>query len=217
MAILIPSILTKSPDEVHEKLDFLAEIPEISAAQIDFADGRFVPNELATPKDIGVLGTRLELEAHLMVQKPQAYFHDLEYMGVEIVFIHFESFHSHHEVETALRNMKYMGFRCGLAVNPLTDIDVFDRFLDHLDELLVMGVNPGFQGQPFVPETLDRVSLLRKKYPDAIIEVDGGVKLDNIATVVAHGASKVNVGSGIWLTPDPKETVYKLLEKLKSK
>lgn len=215
MTILVPSILTKDPEEVHEKLRFLESIPELSVVQIDFADGKFVPNELCYPKDIGRLETRLEIEAHLMVRNPQAYFHDLEAMGAKTVFIHYESFHSNHELETALANARHTRLRRGLAINPQTEVGIFSNFINQIEETLIMGVNPGFQGAAFIPETLERCASLRVMYPDAIIEVDGGVKLNNIETLVAAGASKVNVGSGIWQTPDHKKTIRELLNKLK--
>jgi len=80
---------------------------------------------------------------------------------------------------------------------------------------LVMGVNPGLQGQAFIPETMERVQVLRGKHADVIIEVDGGVKLENVGSLVAHGANKLNVGSGIWQTPNPEKTIRELIAKLK--
>ncbi len=216
MAKLIPSILTKDPEEIHEKIRFLEQIPELAEIQIDFADGKFVSNELAYPRDIGKLDTRLALEAHLMVQRPQDYFHDLEFLGVQTVFLHHESFHSNEQVGIALRNLRHLGFRCGLAVNPSTEIAVFDQFVDHLDEALLMGVYPGLQGQEFIAETLERVAALRKRHPNVIIEVDGGIKLFNVESIVGYGADKVNVGSGIWQTPDPKKTISEFLRLLRS-
>ncbi len=215
MAKLIPSILTKSADEVLEKIIFLESIPELTDAQIDFADGKFVANTLVQPKDIGPLKTRLNLEAHLMTHEPQKYFHDLETMGMSLVFIHYESFKSNEDILTAIRNAKTLGLRCGLAANPNTPIEIFDWFAEKFDEALLMGVHPGLQGQKFIPQTLERIKTLRERHNRAIIEVDGGVKLDNVETLIAYGADKVNVGSGIWQTPDARETIYSFLKKLK--
>lgn len=215
MAILIPSILSKDPEEIRGRLEFLESIPEIKFAQLDFADGKFVPNALPEPKEIGELETRIELEAHLMVVDPGRYLHDLEALGVKTVFMHYESFLTHEALQTTLENARQMGFIVGLALNPQTDIYIFDYFDKYIDEALIMGVNPGFQGQPFIPETLDRVRDLEKRHGAVIIEVDGGVKLANIESIVAHGADKVNVGSGIWQSQDPRETIEKFLEKLK--
>lgn len=215
MAILIPSILARDAGEVHEKLKLLESIPELQAAQIDFADGKFVPNELPKPAEIMKLETRLTLEAHLMVFDPQHYLHDLEAIGVKIIFIHYESFHNHEELMNTLKNANQMGFRVGLALNPNTEVAVYDAFSEAAEEVILMGVNPGFQGQEFISKTLDRLQELRQKHKGVIIEVDGGVKLDNVQAIVAHGADKVNVGSAIWQTPDPKQTIKKFIELLK--
>ncbi|MBI4050228.1 MAG: hypothetical protein HY398_02145 [Candidatus Doudnabacteria bacterium] len=215
MAILVPSILSKDPEEIRGRLEFLETIPEVRAVQLDFADGKFVPNSLPAPREIGELETKLELEAHLMVMEPQRYLHDLEALGVKTAFIHYESFYTHEALQNTLENARQMGLLVGLAINPQTDIYIFDYFDQYVDEALLMGVNPGFQGQAFIPETLARAHNLEKKHGHVIIEVDGGVKLENVEAIVAHGADKVNVGSGIWQSPDPKATIYKFLEKLK--
>lgn len=216
MAKLVPSILTRSPDEILEKIKFLESFPELRQVQIDFADGVFVANQLAAPNEIGPLKTRLEVEAHLMVAEPQKYFHDLEMMGAKLIFIHFESFRSNEAALTALRNIKSLGLLRGLAINPNSPIDIFDSFIGEIDEALIMGVNPGLQGQKFIPNTYEKVRALRDSHKSVIIEVDGGVKLENIAMLAAYGADKVNVGSGIWQTPDARETIKQFLSKLKN-
>ena len=215
MATLTPSILSRDPEDILEKIKIVENVPELSEAQIDFADGQFVPNMTVLPSALPKISTRLRLEAHLMVWNPEKYFHALEALGFSTVYIHYESFHSRQILQNALGNAKHMGFRVGLAINPQTDISVLDGFIDEVDEVMLMGVNPGYQGQKFIPETLDRLQSLRKKHDRVIIEVDGGVKADNIASIVAHGANKPNVGSGIWQTPDPKQTIRELLKKIK--
>ena len=212
---LVPSILTKNSDEVYEKIDFLSAIPEVTTAQIDFADGKFVPNELVNPRALRKFDTRLKLEAHLMTQAPAHYFESLAHLGFRTVFIHYESFRSKEEVGAALQNARHAGLSSGLAVSPSTGVEVFDWLEGVYDEALVMGANPGLQGQAFIPETTERVQILRGKHPDVIIEVDGGVKLENVGSLVAHGANKLNVGSGIWQTPNPEKTIRELIAKLK--
>lgn len=215
MAILVPSILTKDAEELKEKVKFLESFDELQVVQLDFADGKFVPNELVYPKEVEVFATRLALEAHLMMVSPQHYFHDLEILGIKTVFVHYESFRHVDEVKVALKNAREMGFRPGLALNPNTDIKVFDWFVQEIEEALLLGVNPGFQGAKFIPQTLERLQALRKRHEKLIIEVDGGVKLGNLESLVAHGADKVNVGSGIWQTPNPQKTIEDFLAKLK--
>ncbi len=215
MAILVPAILTKDPEEVFRKLKFLESLPEITDVQIDFEDGKFVNNDTVLPRALGPLATRLRVEAHLMVQEPQQYFHDLEAMGAKFLFLHYESFPEEGKLLTAVRNAQIMGFECGVALNPETELTVVDRLAGKIDGILLMSVNPGWQGQEFLPETFDRLQILRKAHENAIIEVDGGMKLENFGRVVASGANRIVVGSGIWKTPDPKQTIHDFLSRIK--
>lgn len=215
MAVLIPAILSKSPEEIEEKIKFLESIPEIEEVQIDFADGKFVPNATAMPREISGLQTGLFIEAHLMTQAPQNYFHDLELLRTRTLLLHYESFISVAALSAALNNAKTLGMGAGVAINPQTEISALGPLAADLDMVLIMGVVPGFQGQQFIPETLDRIAELRKKHPKMIIEVDGGVKLENFQSMVAHGADRIVVGSAIWQTKDPKAAIYEFLKKLK--
>lgn len=211
MPTLVPAILTRDPSEVEEKIRYLESVPEITEVQIDFADGKFVPNTTAMPKEVNALDTHLYLEAHLMVQAPQHYFHDLELLRPRTVIIHYESYHDLGHLFAALKNIKALGMGAGVAINPRTEVSVLDKLAGDIDIALVMGVTPGFQGQEFLAETLDRVQNLRKKHPQMIIEVDGGVKLENFEALVAHGADRIVVGSGIWQNKDPKQTIKQFL------
>ena len=215
MAILIPAILTKDGDEVEEKIRFLEGIPEITEVHIDFEDGRFVPNDTVMPQALFGLKTRLKIDAHMMVERPQHYFHDLQHLGVSQVDIHYESFKSTDEVLTAVANLKALKLTPAVVINPQTDIAVFDQLATGLEIIFLMSVHPGFQGRPFLPQVLDHSLILRKKFPNAIIQMDGGINSSNIQTVRSHGAERIVVGSGIWHNPDVKKTIYELLEKIK--
>jgi ribulose-phosphate 3-epimerase len=118
-------------------------------------------------------------------------------------------------VLNAAANLKALNIKPAVVLNPETDIAVFDQLAPEIEIFFLMSVHPGFQGRPFLPQTLDHALALRKKFPSAIIQMDGGINRDNIQTVRAHGASRIVVGSGIWHYPDPKQTIYELLEKLK--
>ena len=215
MAQLIPAILTKDPEEVREKLHFLESIPQIQEVQVDFEDGQFVENTTIMPKDIWGMDSRLQIEAHMMVAFPQAYFHDLEILKSRRVILHYESFSNVSDLVVSLGNAKAMGFEPGVAINPQTNISAFDGLKEHVDLFLLMCVEPGFQGRQFIPDSLDKLAALRATHKDAIIEVDGGINLDNVGNVVARGADRVVAGSGIWQTPDAKQTIQKFLEILK--
>jgi len=212
MPVLVPAILTREASEVGEQLSFLESFPEIRDVQIDFADGDFVPNRTVFPEEIAKPREKFRIEAHMMVYRPQQHLSDLEELGVQSVIVHHESFRDHDRLESTLRNIKTLGMKAGLAVNPNTEIAVFNQFIDFIDLALIMGVNPGFQGQEFIPETAERLKVLRGTYPDAIIEVDGGVKLENVGEIVGLGIDRVVVGSGIWVTPDPGKTIREFLK-----
>jgi len=212
MAKLIPAILSKDPVHIDEQLSFLGSFPEITDVQIDFADGGFVPNETALPGQLFEIPKKLKIEAHMMTFNPQKYLHDLEELGVDLVIVHYECFRSREQIESTLRNIKSLGMKCGLAANPQTELDVFDAFINRLDLALILGVNPGFQGQPFIQDTYERLNTLRRRHRDAIIEVDGGVKLENFGEILGTGIDRIVVGSGIWVTPDPGKTIREFLE-----
>ncbi len=215
MAELIPAILSKEPSEVEEKIRFLEAIPEITEVHIDFEDGRFVPNDTVLPKDLFGIKTRLAIDAHMMVASPQDYFQDLQHLGVTSVDIHFESFVGFAELLNAVSNLRALKMKAGVVVNPETDVEVFNSLFPQIDVAFVMSVYPGFQGKPFLPQSLDRIAVLRKNHPDAIIQIDGGISRNNIEAAKTHGADRIVVGSGIWQNLDVKKTIYELLEKVK--
>lgn len=211
MAVLIPAILSKEVSEVEEKIRFLESIPEIAEVHLDFEDGEFVPNDTVSPKDLFNIKTRLVIDAHMMVVSPQIYFHDLQHLGVDTADIHFESFNSFAELLNAVSNLHTLEMKAAVVINPETDIEIFKTLVPEIDVVFLMSVYPGFQGKPFLPASLDRSAALRKSYPNAIIQIDGGINLGNIEAARAHGANRIVVGSGIWHNLDAKKTIYELL------
>ncbi len=216
MAKLVPAILTRDPEEVYEKIKLLESIPEVTDIQVDFEDGKFVDNLTILPHDLDPVETQLKIEAHLMVQNPQHYFHQLEHLGFWSVTFHYESFSKVSDLETAIRNAKTLGLEVGVAINPETEISAIDKLVTDVDFCLLMSVHPGLQGQKFVREALGRLKTLRRKHPKLMIEIDGGVNVDNFETILAFGADRIIVGSGIWQTPDPKKTIQEFLGRLKN-
>lgn len=215
MITLVPAILSRDPDEVREKIRFLESIPELTDVHIDFADNRFVPNQTVSPRDLAGLKTRLRIEAHMMVMEPQQYFHDLEAMQARFLYLHYESFSRIADLLTAVGNAKFMDFQCGVALNPGTDISVVERLLPKIDGVLLMSVQPGFQGQPFVPDSMDRLELLRRAHKDLLLELDGGVNQQNFGVIASYGADRAVAGSAIWQTLDAKKTIHEFLKKQK--
>ncbi len=215
MAVLVPASLQSDVKQIELEIEIASSIPEIVDYHLDIEDGKFVKNITVLPNELGFLQSHLNLEAHLMVQRPQNYFLDLEQVGVKTLILHFESFHSTHELNIALRNARQLGFRTGVAINPNTEIVVFEQIFENIEIAMLMSVHPGWQGQKFVEDTYERITELRQLNSNVIIEVDGGVKLENFESLIAHGAERLVVGSGIWKTPDPRKTIQDFLLKLK--
>lgn len=216
MPSIIPAILTRDPEEVAEKIRFLETIPEITDVHIDFADGKFVPNSTCLPQSLKEIKTRLRLEAHLMTWKPQDYLHDLQVNGFWRVIFHFESYPLSRDLLIALSNARVLDLSPGAAINPRTELNMVDGFADHIDMVQVMGVEPGFQGKEFIQETLERLQSLRNQEKNVTIQADGGINLDNFQTIIAHGAERLVVGSGIWQTPDARQTIDEFISRLEA-
>ncbi|OGW84667.1 MAG: hypothetical protein A3C35_04290 [Omnitrophica bacterium RIFCSPHIGHO2_02_FULL_46_11] len=186
MPTLLPAILTKDPDEVREKIRLLESIPEITEVHIDFEDGRFVPNETVLPGDLLGLETRLKIDAHMMVDNPVTHFYDLGQIRATTVDLHFESFPTIAELMTAIGNLKALGFQSAVVLNPETDLAIFDHLIPPPEIMFLMSVHPGFQGRPFLPQCLDRMQALRKKFPHTTLQIDGGISQKNIEAVRAY-------------------------------
>lgn len=212
MPVIIPAILSRDPGQIQDQLAILEYVPEIREAHIDFADGQFVESFTALPKELGRLVTRLNLEAHLMVNHPARYFHDLEALGFSRAIVHFESFPSKDHLLTALANSQHVGLGCGMAIAPETEISAFVSSIARISVALILGVDPGRQGQVFQSETLSRVAQMRLRFPRACIGVDGGINQKNISNLISQGADRLVIGSAIWQSPDPKRTIGEFLK-----
>jgi ribulose-phosphate 3-epimerase len=150
----------------------------------------------------------LTFDAHLMIVEPERYVADFVKAGANIVTVHWEAtVHANRLVH----QIKELGARAGLAINPATSLSVLDEILPYIDLLLVMSVNPGFSGQSYIPTSTAKIAaacrLIGERGLKIEVEVDGGVTLDNVADVVRAGADTVVMGVGIYGTPDPAATI----------
>lgn len=191
--MIIPAILTNSTQEVQQKLDAVAGVSEW--AQVDFMDGDFVDNTSVSVSDIDLIKTELRLEAHLMVRSPDYYFEDCEKVGFDRVIFHYEGVD---DCRSVAELMKSYSFERGLAINPETAVEEIEPFVEDFDLILILGVNPGFGGQEFIPETLKKIKKAREMYPYKVISVDGGVDEKNVKQIIEHGADIVVSGSGLF-------------------
>jgi len=168
---------------------------------IDVMDGRFVPNlTIGAPVVAAIRShTSLTLDVHLMVAEPEHLVPDFVAAGADIITLHYEAtVHLHR----AIHQVKELGARAGVAVNPATPVSALEEIIGDVDLVLCMTVNPGFGGQEFIPgslEKLNRLSNMIPRSPDAPqVEVDGGIKPETVTKLVEHGANVIVAGSAIY-------------------
>lgn len=181
---------------------------------IDVMDGHFVPNITIGPFIVKAINkvASIPLDVHLMIENPGDYVDAFIDAGADYLTIHAEATPHLHRV---LQKIKSRGVKAGVSLNPHTPLSVIEEVIMDLDLVLIMSVNPGFGGQSFIPNTLDKLSrlrqLLKEKNAEHVeVEVDGGIKLDNIKEVSDAGCDIFVSGSGIFKADNPIETIEKM-------
>lgn len=191
MVEIVPTLLCQTAEELQAGVERWQDI--VPLVQIDLADGKFVDNTLPGPEAINQLQTTLKFEVHLMVQQPAEYLDQLlSNSNIVHYILHIES---DGDLTQMIDFIHRSGQEVSLAVRPETVLSKVAPFLPKLDGVLLLGVNPGFNGSSFLPEVADRVIALRHQWPSGRIEVDGGIGLKTIGPVVKAGANRVAVGS----------------------
>ncbi len=213
---LVPAILAHSYDEFEAKVRFLE--PLFDVAQIDIMDGVFVDNvTYADPQTIGGIETSLQYELHLMVDRPEEIIQQWHEVRNCIRYIvHYETFHKRKlDLYDILREIKMRGREVGIAINPNTTVSKVLEFLPSIDQLLVMGVTPGWSGQPFQSSVVEKITAIRRHYPKLPIAVDGGVTIQNYEKIFAAGANIIDSASmvfGLEGTPTELEKLIHTIE-----
>ena len=214
MIEIAPSILSADFTKLGQQIE-IVEAAGASLLHVDVMDGRFVPNitvGLPVVKAIS-RATQLPIDAHLMIVEPGRYAEQFVKAGAQMVSIHIEADPHAHRTLSAIRAA---GAQAGVAINPATPLSALDEALKFADYVLLMSVNPGFGGQEFIPESLDKVRRLRKMIDErglkARIEIDGGIDAENIAEVASAGAEIIVSGSAIFGAPDPAVALRRLRE-----
>jgi ribulose-phosphate 3-epimerase len=172
---------------------------------VDVMDGAFVPNLTLGPMVVEAIrkATHLPLDVHLMIEDPRRYIADFRKAGADSMTIHLEADRHPHRTLSEIREL---GARAGLALNPGTPVELATDLVEEMDLLLVMSVNPGFGGQPFIEGALRKLRQARELVPQACeVEVDGGVKLTNARAIANAGASVVVAGSFVYLEGESPE------------
>lgn len=205
---IAPSLLAADFSKLREEVEAINKT-EAKWLHLDVMDGNFVPNISFGADIIKSIKpyTNLYFDAHLMVEKPEWYIETVAKAGVDSITIHVEATNHLHR---ALQMIKSLGIKAGVALNPATDIEVLDNVIDLIDLVLVMTVNPGFGGQKFIDNTLQKIKRIRKKYPHIDIQVDGGINNETAKLVKEAGANILVAGSYVF-KGDYNEKVNSLL------
>ena len=214
--LLAPSILSADFGRLAD------EVRAVEAAgadwiHVDVMDGRFVPNLTIGPPVVAALRrvTKLPLDVHLMIVEPEKLVAEFAAAGADLITVHAEAATHLHRL---LQQIRGLGKKAGVALNPATSPDAIRWVLDSLDLVLVMSVNPGFGGQSFIDAVLPKIEAVRAMLGprDVRVEVDGGVKADNAAEVVRSGADVLVAGSAVFGHPDYRVSIGSIRDSMDS-
>jgi len=213
---IAPSILSADFSRLGDEVRAV-EKAGADVIHVDVMDGHFVPNITVGPLVVQGLKklTSLPLDVHLMIEKPERYIEVFAQAGSDWITIHAEVCP---HLKRMIKKIRQLNVRPGIVLKPATSLKTLYPILDDIDLVLIMSVNPGFGGQFFIPSALKKIEKLRKivdqnSYP-LEIEVDGGVKIENIREVSKAGGDIFVVGTGIFKTKDYEETIRKLRKEI---
>jgi len=203
---IAPSILNCDFGKLNEEIASIEKFVDI--LHLDVMDGNFVPNLSFGAPIIEKIKTNLPLDCHLMVDHPETYIEDFAKVNADIITIHEET--CKNNLQDIIEQIKAKNIKVGVAINPDTSLEAVKEILGSVDMLLVMSVFPGFGGQSFMPEVLEKIKEARSLYPDLDIQIDGGINEETVKEAVYAGANIIVAGSFIFKAEDREKAIKKL-------
>ena len=205
MAIIAPSLLSANFLRLEQDCSML-NASEAEWFHLDVMDGRFVPNiSFGLPVIAAIRkATEKVCDVHLMIEEPEKYAQAFKEAGADVLTVHVEACrHLHRNIQ----QIKALGMKAGVALNPHTPVSSIEEIITDVDLVCVMSVNPGFGGQKFIPATISKIKLLKQlineRNATALIEVDGGVTLENAASIIGAGADVLVAGNTVFGSSNP--------------
>ena len=204
MVEIAPSMLGADFGDMRRAAELVA--PESGYLHMDVMDGHFVPNLTMGSDLVKALKGIAPLDVHLMITDPCDFIDDFCEAGADIISVHIEA----NKPKEALQLIKSKNIKAGIALNPSTPKEAIEDVVSEADMVLVMSVEPGYCGQSFHENAIDRVKEYREKYPDKLIEVDGGVSTSNSEKLIQAGADILVAGSAVFNSEDPIQTIKQM-------
>ena len=207
-----PSILSADFANLERDLKRL-EVAGADLAHVDVMDGHFVPNLTIGAPVVKALkkASDIPLDVHLMISDPARYIEDFAKAGSEIITIHLEC---DSDIRATLEKIRSFGIKAGLSIKPKTPVDAICEYIDVCDLILIMSVEPGFGGQKFMPESIERLraarAIIDRSNPACVLEIDGGVSPSNSTSIIEAGADILVAGSAVFGAEDMAEAIAAL-------